>query len=266
MVALGWMPDDQPLETIKEVLLAILQDPEREDSLPSLISSLRYNAAAARDRLSDDTWRLFNRIERDAQVHGTVLNVSASLAHLDTQVLDLSAFSGMQTENMTHGHGWRFMELGRRIERGRVISVMMKEATRMAARDEACLEPLLEICDSTMTYRRLHFARPRLVPTAYLLLQDVANPRSVAYQLDRLASHAAKLPHTPRPDEAQTEEARVKELKEILASVPLTEWTSTPEKAAEALPGVCDALATGLEDLSHAITEHFFSHAVRIVR
>ena len=36
-------------------------------------------------------------------------------------VLALAAFGGMAMENMTHGHGWRFLEIGRRTERALVM-------------------------------------------------------------------------------------------------------------------------------------------------
>jgi uncharacterized alpha-E superfamily protein len=64
--------------------------------VPQLITSLRYNAAAARDRLSDDTWRIFNRIERDTRQQRANPTVASMLGMLDTLVLDLAAFSGMQ--------------------------------------------------------------------------------------------------------------------------------------------------------------------------
>ena len=266
MVELRWMPPGQLLGDMRGVLQDFIQNHKREDSLPHLISSLRYNAAAARDRLSDDTWRLFNRIERDSRQPAAGFSIAGALAALDTLVLDLAAFSGMQTENMTHGHGWRFMEVGRRIERALIISSLVKAGAVTAERDEAVLVPLLEICDSTMTYRRLHFAKPRIVQTAYLLLQDAANPRSVAYQLDKLAGHAAELPRDPLRENSLMEKDRVSHLRTTLDAVDLPALTATPEKAAQAIPTTCAAIFQQLEDLSNAITEHYFSHAVRRVR
>ncbi len=266
MTALGWITDDHPLSGIKTTLLDFLQNPKLEGGVPQLISSLRYNAAAARDRLSDDTWRLFNRIERDALRQPAPLTIAAMHGMLDTLVLDLAAFSGMQTENMTHGHGWRFLELGRRIERADTISTLVRAGATLSATDDAVLVPLLEICDSTMTYRRLHFAKPRIVQTAYLLLQDEANPRSVAYQVGRLLSHAARLPGDPSRHIQPDGPTRVTEIKNLLQALPLPDWTATPEKALAAVPATCAEISASLESLSLSITEHYFSHAVRRVR
>jgi uncharacterized circularly permuted ATP-grasp superfamily protein len=81
-------------------LRALLHDPKCEGSVRELLGLLRYNAASARDRLSDDTWRLFNRLERDVQTSRKGLAVSDAVGMLDTLILDLAAFSGMQSENM----------------------------------------------------------------------------------------------------------------------------------------------------------------------
>jgi uncharacterized alpha-E superfamily protein len=44
------------------------------------------------------------------------------------------------------------------------------------------LEPLLEIADSSMTYRRRYFTRPALPLVLDLLLADVTNARALAFQ------------------------------------------------------------------------------------
>lgn len=266
MAGLGWVVADQPLAGVHRLVQDMVQNPHRAGGVWQLISALRHNAAAARDRLSDDTWRLFNRIERDACRQPAASDVASMLGTLDTLVLDLAAFSGMQVENMTHGHGWRFLEIGRRIERALFIAALVKAGALAASRDEAVLVPLLEICDSSMTYRRLHFARPKIVQTAYLLMQDAANPRSVAYQVERLTEHAAHLPGGVMRGTERAERMRTTQIRETLRTLDLPAWTGTPAKALQAIPDACAALIAQLEDLSHAITEHYFSHAVRRVR
>lgn len=266
MAELGWVVADQPLDGVHGLVQDIVQNPHREGGVWQLISALRYNAAAARDRLSDDTWRLFNRIERDACRQPAASDVSSMLGTLDTLVLDLAAFSGMQIENMTHGHGWRFLELGRRIERALFIAGLVKAGALASAFNDAVLVPLLEICDSSMTYRRLHFARPGIIQSAYLLLIDAANPRSVAYQVERLTEHAAHLPGGAMRGMNRSERMRTTQLRETLNTLDLPAWTDTPARALQAIPDACTALIAQLEDLSHAITEHYFSHAVRRVR
>ena len=193
--------------------------------------------------------------------------VSKALLSLDTLILTLAAFSGMQTENMTHGHGWRFLEIGRRIERAVFITPLIKTAALASgAGDDSVLGPLLEICDSTMTYRRLHFARPQLVQTAYLLLQDPSNPRSVAYQLERLIDQIAKLPVDPQRGSETNQVSRMQQIIDVVKGPNLPAWAAAEHLAIAALPDVCTETVEKLEALSGTITENYFSHAVRKVR
>jgi len=66
-------------------------------------------------------------------------------------VFDLAAFSGMELENRTQGHGWRFLDVGRRVERGLFIVKLLRASVFMRDRSAAVLEPVLEIADSVMT-------------------------------------------------------------------------------------------------------------------
>ena len=252
---------------LRPSIQALITDPKNEIGVLRLVNSVRYNAAAARDRLSDDTWRLFNKLESDAKMPVEPFKVSKALLSLDTLILTLAAFSGMQTENMTHGHGWRFLEIGRRIERAVFITPLIKTAALASgAGDDSVLGPLLEICDSTMTYRRLHFARPQLVQTAYLLLQDPSNPRSVAYQLERLIDQIAKLPVDPQRGSETNQVSRMQQIIDVVKGPNLPAWAAAEHLAIAALPDVCTETVEKLEALSGTITENYFSHAVRKVR
>lgn len=248
---------------LKDHLQALVQDPKREGSVPDLLGRLRYNAAAARDRLSDDTWRLFNRIERDARLPAGPFVISTAQGVLDTLILDLAAFSGMQQENMTRGHGWRFLEIGKRIERACSILNLVGAATRQTALDDTLLGPLLEICDSTMTYRRLHFARPQLVQVLDLLMLNEINPRSVAHQFNVLGRQVVQLPHDPTTDRGDRERKQTDSLQSDLLALNLNAYAKNPGDLCQHLPDTCKELVANLEVLSDIFTEHYFSHTVR---
>jgi hypothetical protein len=63
---------------------------------------------------------------------------------LNRLILDLAGFSGMENENMTRGHGWRFLGLGRRIERGIGVARLI-EAAMVWEPVELLLEPVAEL-------------------------------------------------------------------------------------------------------------------------
>ena len=187
-------------EALQANLLALLFDEAHTAGARQLLKRIHTTSFSVRDRLSADTWRILNRLGADAcQPSGRLPLVFASAA-LHTLVLDLAAFSGMEMENMTRGHGWIFLNLGRRLERGIGMARLVEGALRCAAPRELLLEPLLEMADSTMTYRRRYFAEPRLAGVLDLLLLDPANPRALAFQLAILERHLAGLPEGPNPE------------------------------------------------------------------
>jgi uncharacterized alpha-E superfamily protein len=229
----------------------------------NLLSRLRFNASAARDRLSDDMWRLLNRLERGASpgpVRG--FTIPDALAQLDALVLGLAAFSGMAMENMTRGHGWRFLEVGRRIERALAMLSLCAAGIERGAQDDAVLVPLLEIGDSSMTYRRLHFAKPRLEPVLDLLLLDEANPRSVSFQLLAISRQSAQLVHGALGEDAGREKKLADEMLSRLASLNLPALAAA-DASLHVVPKLCVDLHARLEELSEILSGHYFSHSAR---
>ena len=71
----------------------------------------------------------------------------------------------------------------------------MRHGLNPASRDESGeLQTLLEIADSSLTYRSRYLTSMRADLVLDLLLLDEANPRSAAFQLARLREHVEELP------------------------------------------------------------------------
>jgi uncharacterized alpha-E superfamily protein len=97
---------------------------------------------------------------------------------------------------MTRLGGWRFLELGRRIERGIATCRFVRQ---FGARLDRGLDTLLELCDSRITYRQRYVMVAARAPVVDLTLLDPSNPRSVAFQFDQIEGHLAAMPDL-RPD------------------------------------------------------------------
>ncbi len=251
----GLVPDGMvihPARTLK-TLSALVHDHAAAGGISALTRSLLLNAAAARDRLSDDTWRFFNRLETIVNPPATAPGTAELLRTLDTLVLHLAAFAGMQAENMTRGQGWRFLEVGRRVERALGGLHLLGTTAGQGDGADLLLEPLLEICDSVMTYRRRHFSRPQLDGVIDLVFFDRTNPRSVAYQVHVIHGEISRF--AGRPDFGLM--PAIREHAEALES----------RFADPAVPGLAEfsGLIDSLEQFSDLLTQHFFSHSVRRV-
>jgi uncharacterized alpha-E superfamily protein len=118
----------------------------------------------------------------------------AEVRALDNAILTLSAFSGLLMENTTRGFGWRFLEIGRRLERALQTVDLLYSGVAEAPRDvEPYLQVLLQIADSSITYRTRYLSVVRADLVLELLLTDEGNPRSVAFQLASLLHQIDRL-------------------------------------------------------------------------
>ena len=104
---------------------------------------------------------------------------------LNRTVLTLAAFGGLAVESMTRGEGWRFLDMGRKLERS-LHTIAPAERRRSSTRppqEGPVLDAVLEVADSWMTYRRRYLSSLQAAAVLDLLVLDETNPRSLASQL-----------------------------------------------------------------------------------
>ena len=94
---------------------------------------------------------------------------------------------------MTRLAGWRFLELGRRIERA-ILTGRLTRCFALPGSAEGGLDVLLELADSQITYRQRYVMVAAPAPVIDLIVLDPNNPRSIAFQLDRIEAHLLALP------------------------------------------------------------------------
>jgi uncharacterized circularly permuted ATP-grasp superfamily protein/uncharacterized alpha-E superfamily protein len=137
-----------------------------------------------RERLSADNWRSMNQMLQELTTAKATMSIGDAMSLFDKATVSLMTLAGFTLDGMTRDIGWRFLSIGRRIERLQCICSAIQHALSMPP--EGDLEWLLELGDSTITYRSRYMARPQWLPVLDLLLLDDGNPRSVLFQLDGL--------------------------------------------------------------------------------
>jgi uncharacterized circularly permuted ATP-grasp superfamily protein/uncharacterized alpha-E superfamily protein len=205
-------PNDIPKAKSGLIAEAALTRRDCEGSLPQLVAGARAAASVIRDRLSPDAWRALNDLVAaiDAPLPAGS-SESVMLDRVERALRIISSFSGLAQENMTRLAGWRFLELGRRIERAILTCRFVRDLADVLAPDGA-LDVLLELCDSQMTYRQRYVMIAARAPVIDLVMLDPSNPRSVIYQLDRVEAHLAALPR-------QVADGRLSPPQQIAASI-----------------------------------------------
>src|SRR5258705_11157054 len=220
-----------PLKELEHEVLLLVYNPQRLGSVRELGVRIRRLISIARDRFSVDTWRILNELQSDSRVRPGRIPLANALALLNRLIIDLAAFSGIEMENMTRGHGWRFLDFGRRLERGANLVNLLSSALSAKTNTSVLLEPLLEIADSSITYRRRYLAQAQLPSLIELLVLDHGNPRSLAFQLHALTEHAAHLPDYGDASIQNPEQRHLGQLFTHLQKFSIAELARLEEKA-----------------------------------
>ena len=173
-------------------------DVDASEAMPvgllSSIDSAVHSAGQIRDRFSPDGWLALNDLQKTAQRFATRIKSGDDATRAMTVILrKLAGFSGLVHENMYRFAGWRFLELGRRLERGIQLARITAWLTDRDAPDGS-LEMLLEIGDSVMSHRRRYSVSAGTQSAIDLLALDPLNPRSVLFQVTELRTQLEMLP------------------------------------------------------------------------
>ncbi|HCF5780981.1 TPA: alpha-E domain-containing protein, partial [Pseudomonas aeruginosa] len=204
---IGLLPGDgEPLE---RCLLRALLDEHWPASLCANLRRLHWAAAQVRGRLSGENWLALLELQRDMQALDPArTDLGEALDFLNRLVMSLAALSGFALDDMTRDDGWRFLMIGRRIERVRFFAESIAAfLDGGSAWDAGALEWLLELGNSGITYRSRYLASPQLVPVLDLLLLHEQNPHSLRFQLQALERSLERLHEefgAPRERELRT--------------------------------------------------------------
>lgn len=235
------------------VLRALALDGTQKGTLRYCVGRVVRAAQGVREMLSLDTWVVLSHLERTLAEE---LPDDAALAPVLVRAQEsLLALAGITGGGMIRDETWAYVDAGIRLERAQ-HTVSLLRATLAHERppviDAQVTEAVLMAGESVITHRRrTAMGVGPISPvesTVQLLLLDPANPRSVAYQLDRLRED---LPLTN--DAAGV--AVAAGLAERLAAVdpePLGGHTRTD------LTDLLDTLAAELTDLSTGVRRRHF--------
>jgi uncharacterized circularly permuted ATP-grasp superfamily protein/uncharacterized alpha-E superfamily protein len=200
------VPDETGVAPTGFVVRAVLTNTQLGGALPALTGAARAAASVIRDRFSPDAWRAINDLATIVPMPlASEASESAITERVEAALRIVSSLSGLAQENMTRLAGWRFLELGRRIERA-ILSGRLVRCFALPGAAEGGLDVLLEIADSQITYRQRYVMVAAPAPVIDLVVLDPNNPRSMAFQLDRIEAHLSALPGrsaTGRPSPVQ---------------------------------------------------------------
>jgi uncharacterized circularly permuted ATP-grasp superfamily protein/uncharacterized alpha-E superfamily protein len=220
-------------------------------ALVELVRAARQAAMQVRDRLSPDAWMALHDLESLIGRAGARLLTEGELIdEIGRGLRSVAAFNGLVTESLNRLTGWRFFDIGRRIERGLTLCAFLRRFTVFESPREmpdGMLDALLEFTDSAVTFRQRYSIAAAQAPVVDLVALDANNPRALAFQCARIADQLHLLPGPREPG------SPLEALGERLDA-----------RTRDARPAVVDAawldaVAADLRAMSDALTRQYFS-------
>jgi len=239
-----------------------------------------------RDRTSNDLWRVLTQLgdvmttseaARAAEARSHPAGAGAAPAPdpvsdrmfgdisgvLSQTLLHLAAFHGLARENMTRAQGWRFLDIGLRIERSIYLCSFLDSALHSPeSNNPSVLEAVLEVADSSLTYRSRYSLLPNIAAVYDLVLLDDTNPRALLFQFNQLVKHFERL---PRERESALPSAGQRILLDCLARLRLLDPRSLAGRKSnwhQTETGVVvERILRQLPKLSDAIAVSYFAHS-----
>ena len=267
----GFTVQSALLDEPEQELLAVVLDAARLGSVKACFNAMLNCAEESKELLSSDTLRVINDVRDvltglDAALQGGL--VSAPEEALDPLVTALMALSGLAQESMIRGVGWRFMEIGRRLERGLQTITLIRALLVKALPDgeqAALLQAMLQVLEVLITYRRRYRARMDMAQGLELTLIDTSNPRSLLYQFEQLQNHISQLPEVGISSrELQAEQRALLEANTTLRLSHLVDLARAGEESQrrDELDQVLGRLYHLLTTIGTAVSDKYFDHRV----
>jgi len=244
--------------TVEEQLLQALLDPDHPTGFAANLRSLLRTGFQLRERLSLDNWRNLNLLAQQLEALQARQDeeevLGEALAFLDQAITAMMTLAGFSLDGMTRDQGWRFLSIGRRIERLQFTASVLKLVMGDTSLRQGDLEWLLELADSIITYRSRYMMQPQLLPVMDLLLLDDANPRAILFQVKGLSGYLGRLAEEFGP----CGEDVMDDLVERLLAIDLAAELAAPEGLT--LTSLLSELRSAAFALSDQLSLRFFSH------
>jgi uncharacterized circularly permuted ATP-grasp superfamily protein/uncharacterized alpha-E superfamily protein len=255
-------------EDASALVARITTDVTLPGSLASTLASLLGAAEASRDQLSTDTWLvvagLRDEVERFTTAEGA--QITGVGDDLTVALRSLLALSGLAIESMVRDGGWLLMDAGRRIERGLLLASLLRST--ISERDELDAEALvfegvLRAAESMITYRRRFRSKGEAATLIDLVMLDRGNPRSLAFQADRLVDDLAGLPRSAARRPADDERPALELAHLLRLAEPASLGSADAAGRRTALDDLLTTAVSCLEQTGSAIDAEHFSHLQR---
>jgi uncharacterized alpha-E superfamily protein len=192
------LPADAP-QSAEELTRLMLTEGSSPASIVSSLMQARENARQIREQISSEMWeqinRLYHEVRRDPEERAEGQEFLAGV------VRGIHLFQGITDSTMSHGQGWRFIQIGRSLERAISTALLIQVHYRDFGAhgiDRAPLEwvGLLKSLTAFEAYCHVYTADLQPARIAEFLILNADFPHSVRFAVDQLAAGLHALPES----------------------------------------------------------------------
>jgi uncharacterized circularly permuted ATP-grasp superfamily protein/uncharacterized alpha-E superfamily protein len=253
----SWADDDSTTGELAAQIRVEADDPNQPGTLAANLGLLIRVLDQVKVNLPPEFWRILRRLRAiAAQGHPQFeSDFGQQLAILDA----------LGSETLAQDMGWRFLKLGRRIERARHIVFLTDELLLPERPDGEPVEPpsefrlqtLLHFTDTLFTYRNIYHGVFQPSSLLAWLFTAPENPRGLRFQAERILEHVGALPEVLAPGAVPALRATAFRLLSNIKLVDPAALAADPRLAQEFFTGT-EAILT---DLNDRLTQIYFSHS-----
>ncbi|POZ53130.1 alpha-E domain-containing protein [Methylovulum psychrotolerans] len=241
----------------RNVIRFMLADDSYSSSLFASLSAARENIRTTRELLPDEAWEQVNEMYLCSKSElEIVANRRSRVLFLKKIIEGCQRFSGLLSGYMSHNHPYRFIRLGRNLERADMTSRILDLASLLLAdsRSDELRQyetilwmNILTALNALLMYRQHVRSRVKGDDVLNYLLLDKNLPRSVARCLVEISESIAQLPNSDALPQ------RVVEMENYVQAIDTREATQLQLRA------ILDDLQNKLGGLHGNIADNWFA-------
>ncbi len=254
-----------------------LTDPNYPSGVRALLTQLTRAAGSVRDRLPTDCWHAVSTLGRASQHIGYRASPVQMLLRLNEIVTLSTALAGTIDETMPRGDAWRFLEIGKRLERAiHLVTVLrgMSDVPRGAGGEIAhvsehrILQAIVALTGASLPLSPAALDRKSVLEA---ILINGNDPRTLIFQLTGLSSHLACLPHVSSGSMISVVALAAQRVGEAMALVPqavakashgtLKKRTAGAAPENNSIRAAFSLLDEVLPEISNLLSRAYFTHA-----
>jgi uncharacterized alpha-E superfamily protein len=187
LAILGSTPPHNARLTSGDVLELMGFDPDNPNSIAGALGAARENARGARETISSEVWECLNVTWHSLQSRRLAAERLGPAVYLGFVRERAAVLAGLAESTMSRDDGWRFLVLGRSLERvdmtARLVSLTSFSLTSFAENQPEQWRTVLRACGADESFLRTHGGEVVPQRVAEFLLLDRLFPRSALHAL-----------------------------------------------------------------------------------